>query len=441
MSRRAYPKYKLSGCKWFKSIPEHWTVRKLKHISSAQFSNVDKNTIEGEEPVRLCNYVDVYYRDYITGDLELMEATATLAEIRKFMLCDDDVLITKDSESWADIANSACVVGNHEQILCGYHLAQIRPNPNYINGRYLFRSFSARGVNDQFRVAATGITRYGLGKYWIDNGIFPVPPIGEQRAIASFLDRETEHIKTLISKKERQIALLQEKRTTLISHAVTKGLDPKVKMKNSGIDWLGEIPVHWELFRLKHLAKIQTGNTPSKNAPENYAEDGIPWVKPEDLGTFIPITKTREYLSLQGAMIAREIPSKAILICCIASVGKMGFAGCTITTNQQINSLIFNKKIDSEFSKYMVFASEEEHRRLANGNVVPILNAGTEGNISFAVPPIQEQHAIASFLENNTKKIDLMIEKINNSIDLLREYRTALISATVTGKIDVRDAV
>ncbi len=220
-----YPAYIDSGIEWLEKIPEHWDIEKLKHISSVQFSNVDKNTVEGEEPVRLCNYVDVYYNEFITAALELMEATATQSEIRKFQLHEGDVLITKDSEAWDDIAVPAYVTGNHDKILCGYHLAQIRPNFERIDGKYLFWSFCSRGINDQFRVAATGITRYGLGKYWIDNGLFPVPPIDEQRAIAAFLDRETGRIDALTAKVHESIEKLREYRTALISAAVTGKID------------------------------------------------------------------------------------------------------------------------------------------------------------------------------------------------------------------------
>ncbi len=220
-------KMKDSGIEWLGEIPEHWDIEKLKHISAVQFSNVDKNTVEGEEPVRLCNYVDVYYNEFITAALELMEATATQSEIQKFRLHEGDVLVTKDSEAWDDIAVPAYVTENHDKILCGYHLAQIRPNSERIDGKYLFRSFCSRGINDQFRVATTGITRYGLGKYWIDNGLFPVPPIDEQRAIAAFLDRETARIDTLIEKVKKSIDLLREYRMALISAAVTGKIDAR----------------------------------------------------------------------------------------------------------------------------------------------------------------------------------------------------------------------
>jgi len=165
-----------SGVEWLREMPWHWDCRKLKHIATVTLSNVDKKTHEIEEPVRLCNYVDVYYNERITSDLDFMEATATHDEISKFSLRSGDVLITKDSEAWDDIAVPAYVPSDLDGILCGYHLAQVRPRDGRVDGEYLFRAFLARRINDQFRVAATGITRYGLGKHWIDNALFLVPP-------------------------------------------------------------------------------------------------------------------------------------------------------------------------------------------------------------------------------------------------------------------------
>lgn len=218
-------KMKDSGIGWLGEIPAHWELRKLKYISTARFSNVDKHKVEGEVPVRLCNYVDVYYNEYITPDLNFMEATASLSEIAKFKLIEGDVIVTKDSESWDDIAVPAYVQSRLPNVLCGYHLAQIRPNPKLINGEYLFRSFSGSGINDQFKVAATGITRYGLGKYWLENSLFPVPPMDEQSAIVSFLGQETEKIDQMTQKINDSVRLLQEYRTALIAAAVTGKID------------------------------------------------------------------------------------------------------------------------------------------------------------------------------------------------------------------------
>ena len=199
---KPYPAYKHSGVEWLVEIPAHWEVRRLKTIASVQLSNVDKKSVEGQESVRLCNYVDVYYNERITGDLDFMAATATAEQVRRFSLHAGDVLITKDSESWTDIAVPAVVAEDLPDVLCGYHLALARPEGD-CDGAFLARAFSAIGPRDQFQVAANGITRFGLGGDAIRTGLFAMPPGQEQGAIASFLDRETARIDALVAKKER----------------------------------------------------------------------------------------------------------------------------------------------------------------------------------------------------------------------------------------------
>src|SRR5712691_3609373 len=196
---KPYPAYKDSGVEWLGEIPAHWEVRRLKTIASVQLSNVDKKSVEGQESVRLCNYVDVYYNDRITPDLDFMAATATPDQVRRFSLRTGDVLITKDSESWTDIAVPAVVTSDLPDVLCGYHLALVRPGFD-CDGAFLARAFSAIGPRDQFQVAANGITRFGLGGDAIRTGLFAIPPTQEQRVIAAFLDRETARIDALVAK-------------------------------------------------------------------------------------------------------------------------------------------------------------------------------------------------------------------------------------------------
>jgi type I restriction enzyme S subunit len=210
-----------SGVEWLGKIPEGWEVQKLKHICNVKFSNVDKKSFGSERRVRLCNYVDVYNNDFITDEIEFMKATASRDEIAKFTLKKGDVIITKDSESWDDIAVPAYVFSSLEGVLCGYHLAHIRPDGRNIEGRYLLRAFVAQGINDQFRVSANGITRYGLSKHSIKSSLIPVPPNQEQIQIANYLDQKTTKIDGLIKKIKSQIEKLKEYRQTLISNVVT----------------------------------------------------------------------------------------------------------------------------------------------------------------------------------------------------------------------------
>jgi type I restriction enzyme S subunit len=213
-----------SGVEWLGAIPAHWEVKRLKRLASVRLSNVDKKTLEGEEPVLLCNYIDVYKNERITRSLEFMPATASKEQKKQFALRAGDVLITKDSESWTDIAVPALVAEDLDGVVCGYHLAHIRPNRD-CDGAFLSRVFAAIGPRDQFHVAANGITRYGLSSDAIRSAIIPLPPLPEQRAIAAFLDRETAKIDALIAKVREAIERLKEYRTALISAAVTGKID------------------------------------------------------------------------------------------------------------------------------------------------------------------------------------------------------------------------
>jgi len=263
MNLPSYPLYRESGVKWLGEIPAHWEVRRLKFKAKARTSNVDKLTKEDEVPIRLCNYVDVYHNEEIQDGLSFMEATATAEEIERFGLKKGDVIITKDSESWDDIAVPAYVPEPMEGVVCGYHLSMVRAIENEFSGEYLFRLFCSDVLNDQFKVAANGVTRFGLPKAAIDNAIVVKPPLEEQQLIAGFLGRETARIDALIGKKRQILELLEEKRLAVITQAVTKGFDPAVPMKDSGIEWLGEVPAHWGVTILQRsITKIEQGWSP-----------------------------------------------------------------------------------------------------------------------------------------------------------------------------------
>jgi len=265
MTFPAYPAYRDSGAEWIGAIPIGWQALRLKAVSDVRPSGVDKHSLEGEVQVRLCNYVDVYKNNRITGDLPFMQATATPAEVERFSLLAGDVLITKDSETPDDIAVAAVVDESAAGIVCGYHLALLRPQPNRAVGPFLFWSLKAPQALAQFSARAQGITRFGLTTSAMGEVLVTVPPPAEQSAIAAFLDRETGKIDALVAEQERLIALLKEKRQAVISQAVAKGLDTSAPMKDSGVAWLGQVPAHWEVKRLRLLAQVQTGIAKGKD--------------------------------------------------------------------------------------------------------------------------------------------------------------------------------
>ena len=199
----------------------NWVTKRLKYISDLRFSNVDKHTIEGEEIVRLCNYVDVYKNDFITNDMELMKASATLAEIDKFSVLKNDIIITKDSETPEDIAVPTLVIEDLENVVCGYHLALIRADETQILSEYLFRVFQSKKINSHFRIGATGVTRVGLSLDDITGVSIPFPKsLSEQSQIINHIKTETTTIDTAIAKTLKEIELIKEYKEAMIAEAV-----------------------------------------------------------------------------------------------------------------------------------------------------------------------------------------------------------------------------
>ena len=220
-----YPAYKDSGVEWLGEVPEHWEIRRVATVAHQRVSNVDKHVLEGESPVRLCNYMDVYHNERIGPDLPFMAGTATEREIRRFRLAEGDVLVTKDSEDWSDIGVPAFVEYSAHDLVCGYHLAMLRPDETSLDGGYLFQALGDSHVAWQFQVAAAGVTRYGLSHNAIRSIRIPLPPLTEQAAIARLLEAAGRRMSTRRATVARQIALLREYRTRLIADVVTGKLD------------------------------------------------------------------------------------------------------------------------------------------------------------------------------------------------------------------------
>ena len=258
MSFPRYSSYKDSGVEWLGEVPRHWELRRLKQACHVFPSNVDKKSHDGETSVLLCNYTDVYYNETITAGMDFMAATASTDQIAKFTLRAGDTIITKDSETADDIAIGAYVPADLPGVVCGYHLSMVRPM-RHTDGAFVKRLFDSTYVKSCVAVRANGLTRVGLGQYEIDNLDLPFPPLPEQIQIAAFLDRETGKIDALVAEQRRLMELLKEKRQAVISHAVTRGLNPDAPVKPSGIEWLGDVPAHWRVGKCGFYLSILSG--------------------------------------------------------------------------------------------------------------------------------------------------------------------------------------
>ncbi len=301
---------------WELTIPTHWGTHRLKEVADARPSNVDKKKHEGEQPVMLCNYVDVYKNERITFDMDFMKATASDTQVEQFSIQAGDVIITKDSEAWNDIGVPAFVPEAIDDLVCGYHLTLIRPDSRKLMGSFLARCLEAEGLRDQFCVAANGVTRFGLGTQDIRCFVLPVPPLPEQRSIAAFLDRETARIDALIGHKQRLIGLLEEKRQAVISHAVTQGLDPTVEMKDSGVEWVGATPAHWKVKRLKNTSELLRGKFTHRprNDPDFYNGDH-PFIQTGDVARADKYIRTySQTLNENGYSVSKEFAAGTVVV-------------------------------------------------------------------------------------------------------------------------------
>jgi type I restriction enzyme S subunit len=436
-----YPAYRDTGVAWIGRVPSGWQVARLKTLADVRPSGVDKHSIDGEVPVRLCNYVDVYKNDRITADLAFMEATATPSEIERFTLAAGDVLITKDSETPDDIAAAALVDESAEGVVCGYHLALLRPERGRLAGAFLFWSLRGAGALAQFSVRAQGITRFGLTTAAMGDVLLAVPPPAEQRAIAAFLDRECGKIDALVAEQERLIALLKEKRQAVISHAVTKGLDPTAPMKDSGVAWLGQVPAHWEVVRLASIFA-------------ESAEDGEP-----DL----PILSVSIHTGVSDDELADEQLDRKVtrsddrtkykkvepgdLVYNMMRAWQGGFG--TVSVPGMVSPAYVVARplgaIRTHFIEFLLRSPQavEEMRRYSRGVTDFRLRLYWDEfkQIRVALPMLAEQEAILAAIATEVASSEALTTEAERAIALLKERRAALISAAVTGKIDVRGLV
>ncbi len=437
-----YPEYKESSVEWIGEIPAHWEVKRLKYVAEILPSNVDKYIYPDEIQVRLCNYTDVYYNDYITVDIVLEKGSCSEREFTKFVLRKGNVIITKDSETPDDIGVPTFVKDDLDNVVCGYHLTMIRPNA--CCGEFIFRFIQSDRTRKYFELESNGITRYGLGKPSIENLLLPIPTDSEQTQIAKFLDRKTEQIDELIRVKERRIELLQEQRTALINQAVTKGLDPNVEMKPSGVEWIGEIPKGWKAVPLtKYLESIidYRGRTPEKTADgrflvtaKNIRNGRIDYEISQEF------TPEDEYQRI----MTRGIPQVGdVLFTTEAPLGEVANVDdVSIALAQRI--IKFRPKQDflnPYFLKYWIlsYSFQCDLQRYATGSTAVGIKASKLCLLKLNLLPLKEQQQIVDYLDSKTQETNKLIAAERRKIELLKEYRQSLISEAVTGKIDVRN--
>ena len=453
---KPYPEMQDSGVRWLGKVPAHWNVRRLRNIAEMRISNVDKHTKEGERPVRLCNYVDVYKNDRIRSGMGFMKATATMEEVERFRLRSRDVLITKDSEAWNDIGVPALVQDVEDDVVSGYHLALLRSDTRHLDGEFLFRALQSRDIAYQLHEQANGVTRYGLSHNAIKSVQLPVPPLPEQAAIARFLDHTDQRIQRCIRAKEKLIALLEEQKQVIIHHAVTGRIDvrtgkPYPACKDSGVEWLGAVPSHWDVSRLGKVIDLTVG-FPFKSEGFTQSEEDIRLLRGINVAPgqlrwddvvrwpASDVAKYAEFRLSVGDIILgmdRPIVGGGVRV---AMVSEPDVPSLLLQRVARIRPI--EEKLTREFAMRLLsgISFSDYLAPIFTGISVPHLSPEQIRGFRVALPSLAEQEAIGNYLDSIADRTARAVSRTRAQISGMHEYRTRLIADIVTGKLDVREA-
>ncbi len=273
-----------------------------------------------------------------------------------------------------------------------------------------------------------------------------LPSLPEQRAITAFLNRETAKIDALVEEQRRLIALLAEKRQAVLNHAVTRGLNPDALLKPSGIDWLGDIPEGWEVVPIRKVARLESGHTPSRSRPEWWVDCHIPWFSLADIWQVRPgrveyVYETAEAVSELGLQnsSARLLPAGTVMLSRTASVGFSAVMGIAMATTQDFANWVCGCRLLPDYLLYCLRGMPSEFERLKMGSTHNTIYMPDIRTLTIPLPPLEEQKAIVDHVRASVGALDELMDTATTAITLLQERRAALISAAVTGKIDVRD--
>ena len=433
MSLRKHAEYKESGLPLTPIAPSHWSRTALKYLGNYQNGYPFKPEDRGEEGLPIIRISQLTSDDepaYFKGELDQRVKVAT-----------GDLLF-----SWS--ATIDAYIWSRGDAWLNQHIFKVTESQEASKDflYYVIKHIAPKLADFD----AHGSTMRHIKKESLGEKLY-IPPQQEQLAIANFLDRETAKIDALIAEQKRLIELLQEKRQAVISHAVTKGLNANAPMKDSGVEWLGEVPEHWETGKIKHYFRTTSGSTPNSDKPELYYtteedEHGTPWIRTTDIDND-EVNTAVVFITPKalGDTACKALPVNTVLVALYGgggTVGKNGILKIEAAVNQALCGILPSPKALPEYvHKYIQFLRPFWMERAVSSRKAGNISQELVGDTTFPIPPLQEQMAILRAIEEKLKELDELAKQSSESLVLLEERRSALISAAVTGQIDVRGLV
>ena len=433
------PDLRESRVQWLGSVPAHWTVSQLGFRYRVDLGKMlDSNRITGDHLAPYLRNTDVQWDRINTVDLPEMDFEPGTRD--RFQLRRGDLLVCEGGE----VGRAAIWTGALAECFYQKALHRLRPLSEADVPRFMYYALYAVAHRGVFAAESNPNTIDHLTAEKLRKHRFAFPPPEEQRAIVELLDGQTARIDTLAAKKERLIALLEEKRAALINRAVTKGLDPNVAMKDSGIPWLGTIPRHWSTKRLRHIAS-GLGVGVVVNPSQYVTDDGVPFLYGSDISESGIAVESARKISREDS---ERLPASVLKAGDLVTV-RVGAPGVTAVVPPELEGancasvLVIRKstQFDSRFLCYQMNSrvGRSQVEAVQYGAAQEQFNVSHAVNFWFVLPPVGEQAKIASALSHWVSKLEAAIAKIRDQIAKLQEYRTALISAAVTGQIDVSE--
>ena len=428
MKHKPYPKYKPSGVEWLGDVPEHWEVKRLKYAASIN----DETLPETTDPDYEFKYVDIGGVSAVDGITATEQAVFENApsRARRRVRHGDTIVSTVRTylRAIAPIKNPP------ENLIVSTGFAVVRPRK--VEPAFLAYALRESSFVESVVARSVGVSYPACNASEVGCIAIPLPDPAEQRSIAAFLDRETRRVDRLVAKKRELIERLKEKRTALVSRTVTRGLPPATAraaglpenppLKPSGLDWLGDVPKHWRVMTLKWRSRCRSGDSIT-------TEDVTPEPTPE---RSIPV------IGGNGVMGYCESSNCNHPVLVIGRVGALCGNVHLITPPAWItdNALVMPTDAKTFALKYLAAVMKTRNlNELADKTAQPLITGTRVRNERIPVPPLPEQAAIAAYLDKETAKLDALVGKVEEAVERLQEYRTALITAAVTGKIDVRN--
>lgn len=445
---RKYQSYKPSKVDWIGDIPDTWEETHLKYIGNLYGGLTGKSGEDFKQEDNPNNkpyipYTNIFRNTYISKnhvDYVVLKDGENQNKVQKF-----DLFFLMSSETYQDLGKSCILIDDIDELYLNSFCKGFRVNRKDVNPLFLNYQLLGSVHKELISIEGRGFTRINLRQDRLNETPIFLPPLQEQLQIVQFLDEKTELIDKLISTKERKITLLKEQRISLINQVVTKGLNPNVKMKDSGVEWIGEIPEGWNLISIKHLVSSKITDGPHET-PE-WVDEGIPFLSVESVqDNKLDFNKKRGFITqeLHEIYSKKCKPQREDIF--IVKSGSTTGKSTIVETDDEFNiwsPLCIVRSNKEKVLPYFLFNSIQSFyfRRFVelgwSFGTQPNIGMGVIENIKIVTPPLNEQQPIIDFLYSKTKEIDDLVQLEQKKIDLLKEYRQSLISEVVTGKIKV----